>query len=80
MNLLLVGRDRHLIVMNQVYPIAELLTNGAWNATEKQVCFRLGPRRQRLDVWMTPDTGDGAFVAYMQGTTRRGSTASQMAL
>lgn len=51
---------------DQVYPIAELPTNAAWHATEKEVCFRLGPRMQRLDVWMSPDTDDGAFVAYLQ--------------
>lgn len=49
-----------------LYPIAELPANGRWNTTEKQVCFRLGPGKQRLDVWMGPDTGDGSFVGYLQ--------------
>lgn len=57
---------------DQVYPIAELRTNGMWSATEKQVCFRLGRGPQRLDVWMSPDTGDGAFVAYMQANNTTG--------
>lgn len=57
---------------DQVYPIAELPTNAKWSATEKEVCFRLGPGKQRLDVWMTPDTGDGAFVAYMQANSTSG--------
>jgi hypothetical protein len=51
---------------DQVYPIAELSTSGKWNATEQRVCFRLGPDMQRLDVWLAPDTADGAFVGYMQ--------------
>jgi hypothetical protein len=51
---------------DQVYPIAELPTNTQWNATEKQVCFLIGPGTQRLDVWITPDTSDGSFVGFMQ--------------
>jgi hypothetical protein len=51
---------------DQVYPVAELPANTQWNATEKQVCFRLGPGTQRLDVWIAPDTADGAFVGFMQ--------------
>jgi hypothetical protein len=52
---------------DEVYPIAELqIKAGLWSATEKQVCFRIGPHLQRIDVWISPDTNDGAFVAYMQ--------------
>ena len=58
---------------HEVYPIAELNTDTShWTATEKQVCFRLGPQSQRLDVWLTPDTNDGAFVKYMQGNNSSG--------
>jgi hypothetical protein len=52
---------------DQIYPIAELQVNaGQWSATEKQVCIRIGPQLQRIDVWISPDTADGAFVAYQQ--------------
>lgn len=57
---------------DQVYPIAELPINTQWNATEKQVCFRIGPATQRLDVWIAPDTNDGAFVGYMQANHTSG--------
>jgi hypothetical protein len=54
---------------DEVYPIAELqVSEGRWNVTEKQACFRIGPGLQRIDVWMSPDTNDGAFVSYMQGS------------
>jgi hypothetical protein len=53
---------------DEVYPIAELQVNaGRWSANEKQVCFRIGPGQQRIDVWLSPDTNDGEFVGYMQG-------------
>lgn len=52
---------------DEVYPIAELQVNaGQWGAAERQVCFRIGPGPQRIDVWISPDTSDGSFVAYMQ--------------
>jgi len=52
---------------DEVYPIAELqVSAGQWGVTEKQACFRIGPGSQRIDVWISPDTNDGAFVAYMQ--------------
>jgi hypothetical protein len=51
---------------DQVYPIAELPINTKWTATEKQACFLIGPGTQRLDVWIAPDTNDGAFVGFMQ--------------
>lgn len=52
---------------DEVYPIAELQVNaGQWSAAEKQACFRIGPKQQRIDVWISPDTNDGSFVAYMQ--------------
>lgn len=57
---------------DQVYPIAELSTSGKWEATEQEVCFRLGPGMQRLDIWMVPDTADGAFVGYMQTNHTKG--------
>jgi hypothetical protein len=52
---------------DEVYPIAELqVSAGQWSVTEKQACFRIGPGSQRVDVWISPDTNDGPFVAYMQ--------------
>jgi hypothetical protein len=52
---------------DEVYPIAELqVSSGQWSVTEKQACFRIGPGSQRIDVWISPDTNDGPFVAYMQ--------------
>jgi len=57
---------------DQVYPIAELPINTQWNATEKQVCFRIGPGTQRLDLWIAPDTNDGAFVGFMQANHTTG--------
>lgn len=58
---------------DEVYPIAELQVNaGQWSATEKQACFRIGPGLQRIDVWISPDTNDGEFVAYMQKNSSLG--------
>jgi hypothetical protein len=58
---------------DEVYPIAELQVNaGRWSADKAQVCFRVGPGMQRIDVWMSPDTDDGAFVGYMQKNNTAG--------
>lgn len=52
---------------DEVYPIAELQVNkGHWSASAKQACHRIGPKLQRIDVWISPDTSDGKFVAYVQ--------------
>jgi hypothetical protein len=52
---------------DEIYPVAQL-KEGKWSASEKQVCFLIGPGPQRFDVWVAPDTDDGRFVAFMQLT------------
>lgn len=58
---------------DEVYPIAELQVNaGQWSTTEEETCFRIGPGQNRIDVWMSPDSDDGSFVAYMQKNNTNG--------
>jgi hypothetical protein len=47
------------------FPIEKLEINGEWSVPSHMICYRLGPDQQDLQVWMIPDTADGALINYM---------------